>query len=378
MSKTVAYFRPLNLSFCSGQTIQVVRDYLHLSEQGFQVLLYGAPVNGHETGEVYAKLKGSRVRVSSLPLKGHIGRSLSKWPFLARLMLAQTDYVVARDWPRLDWILKRKRLLGAKKVLIELHEDAFPHLLHKDPAIADRYLELGRRLIPQVDGIILTTPAQEALLKRDFPEHAPYAVLPNGVELERWKGAKRAAGNVEHIPITYCGQFTAWKNIDLLFAALQRLPERFVLRIAGGKGDAGSTATIRRLATKYQVDHRIDWRGFVNPDRLVREVISGSGVLALPLGTGIMAEHLTSPMKLIEYMATPIPVVAVNAPSTQALAGDDCVWMSSRDPDDFASAIKNAASAAVGEPRLKKMRRRAEDYDYRVRAKRYADFLTSL
>lgn len=195
-------------------------------------------------------------------------------------------------------------------------------------------------------------------------------VLPNGVEVDRFKKAKR--GN--NFIITYAGQFTRWKNVELLFKALTYLDKRYTLRIAGGKGDDESQRFIEELTKRYHLDGRVDYMGFVRHEEVVERILNGLSVLVLPLGDNIQSRYLTSPMKLFEYMATPIPVVAVNYPSINMIASDKELYLADNDPRDFAEKIKKASNDNVKE-RIERMNILAERYDYRRRAERYHNFI---
>jgi glycosyltransferase involved in cell wall biosynthesis len=379
MTHSIGYSHPLDLHFKSGQTLQVIRDYCHLSKWGYDVTLYGVMTSRADQQEIMRYIEHASVKIITCPFGGKQARSLTKWPFLARMACRRPDYLVTRNWGRLEKILRIKKILGAQTLLIELHEDAFPHLLMDD---SEKKATLHKRLVElllQVDGVILTTPAQEHILTQEFDAYPAYAVLPNGVEFDQWSKAKRHVPDEQKIvPITYCGQFTAWKNIELLFSALKYLPEHFHLRIAGGKNGSDSDTYVNSLADKYGVRGRVDWRGFVAPERLVPEVIDGSGVLLLPLGDNMMSRYFTSPMKLVEYMATSIPVVAVDAPSVRALAGDDTVTLSSCAAEDFAQAVLKAVETLPNDAIFQRMNQRALKYDCKNRAEKMHNFLSQL
>ncbi len=285
--------------------------------------------------------------------------------------------IVSRNYNKMREALFFRPLLGNARFLLERHEDALPHILKTDPAHAEKEKAKYASLLRQADGVILTNPSQQELFDREFADRPATAVLPNGVDINRFSKATRGIDS-DRLVITYAGQFTRWKNLPLLFQALTHLDSRFVLRIAGGKGDQGSLEYIEGLVSLYGLQGRVENLGFVPRDQLIEKVFSGSSALLLPLGDNLESRYFTSPMKLFEYMATPIPVVAVDYPSIRAIAGDDTLFLASNDPLQFARAIQQAVAEATNSPRIQRMQRLAADYSYEQRSKRYHEFIQGL
>jgi glycosyltransferase involved in cell wall biosynthesis len=181
--------------------------------------------------------------------------------------------------------------------------------------------------------------------------------------------------------LTYAGQFTSWKNVPLIFEALQYLPVYFHLRVAGGKENSNlSVDYINELIYRYSLAGRVHYSGFIHPNKLAKEVINGSSILLLPLGDSVIAQYATAPMKLLEYMATSIPIVAVNAPSVIGLAGSDSIFLAKPNAKDFAKVILNTykTKADILKKRIFKQNQIAKLYDYNSRAQKYDTWLDSL
>ena len=151
--------------------------------------------------------------------------------------------------------------------------------------------------------------------------------MPNGLSVKNFSKVKRASLKSRPIVLTYTGQFTSWKNVPLIFEALQHLPKYFHLRIAGGKENSqSSNLYVSNLIGQFNLAGRVKYYGFVHPNALVKKVLNDSHILLLPLDNSTVAQYATSPMKLVEYMATPIPIVAVNAPSVKSLSGTNTIF----------------------------------------------------
>lgn len=374
MKGTVFYYHPLSLNFTSAQTIQVVRDYLHLSRRGYDVHLYGYHDDPQALAEIGRHLAGSRVQLHAWR-RNALTRPLSKLAFLRRLHHSLkgpgNTFLITRTHRKSTEALRLRKASPRLRVLQEFHEEAFAYLFKKN---IDRTAFFA--LVEDLDGIVFTTPAQRQFYEQEAGHRpARHAVLPNGVEIERFRQARHADNGV----LTYLGQFNAWKNVELLFAALARLGPHFTLRIAGGKGDETSRRFIEDLRTKYGLpSERIDYRGFVHPEAVVEDVLDQSQILLLPLGDNLQSRYLTSPMKLFEYMATGIPVLAVDHPSTRLLASNGEIWLAGNDPQAFAGCIEEIVADATWKDRVERMNALAEGYSYENRSRRFDEFLQGL
>lgn len=371
----IYYYFPLKFHFNSGQTIQILRDYKYLSRLGYTLFLYGTFEKKEDLQQVKDYIGEDAIHLLSLRGSGRLCRNLLKIRFFWKMFCDRSEkWVLSRNYNKMKEILSWKRWLGKVRFGLEMHEDALPYMCksslnsHK---MRSRFAQLFRKL----DLLLLTNYSQEPIFKEQFVDLPFYTILPNGVEFDRFHTAERKEiSNQSPIIITYTGQFTRWKNVELLFQALALLPKSYCLRIAGGKNDHASQLFIEELTKKYLLSGRIDFRGFVPPEKLISQVLSGSSVLALPLGDNAESKHFTSPLKLIEYMATTIPVVAVNYPSVYLLTGNDSVFLSHNDPDSFAEAIVKAA-AYQDKERINTMNEIARTHSYENRSQRYHNVL---
>jgi glycosyltransferase involved in cell wall biosynthesis len=363
----IYYFHPLDLSFTSAQTIQVLKDYQHLSQLGHAVFLYGTYQDAQRWREIQQAIDGSSLQVFGLA-HSKWNRARLKIRFLAQMMRdTSAKLVVTRTLGKIRELTRYKRLLRPCKLLFEMHEEAFPYLLGK------KISKQGfQRSIAMADMVLFTGPAQVDLFQQEFNElPRQHLILPNGVELDRFSHARRDVNG----PLSYLGQFNHWKNVQLMFQALRLLPNTVRLRIAGGKNDTASRLYIDQLTEQYNVQGRIDYLGFVPNAEVVEKALDGSSALLLPLGENLQSRYLTSPMKLFEYMATPIPVVAVDFPSIRRLADEQVLYLAAPTAEDFAQAIERAIGDPLAATKLNAMNRLAQSYSHETRARRYDEAL---
>lgn len=374
----IYYFHSLYFNFNSSQTIQVIRDYRYLSDKGFDVTLSGVYDDEQAFNDIKDYIGVHRIKIIVSRGTSKLPRLMSKLRFLLDVIRhsKQKKCFVTRSYHKSREILRYRYFLPNSCVLMELHEHALPFLIQDRKRVNKRSYE---KLFSLIDGLILTNYSQEKVLCDEFSSLPRYSILPNGVETEQFSQAHPPASTSRssRIVITYAGQFSSWKNIELIFQAMVLLDECYQLRIAGGKDNDESKKYIRQLTEKYSLTDRVSFRGFVRPDKLASHVLNGSSVLLLPLGDNIESKYFTSPMKLFEYMATTIPVVAVNHPSVSMITGDDTVFLASTDPKDFARAIREASCCGEDDERIKKMNKIALRYSYENRASHFSDFIRS-
>lgn len=360
----VYYYHPLNLTFSSAQTLQVIKDYCYLSKRNHKIFLYGVYKNKDDLNDILNFVKD----YPDVTLFYSENRLIVKLKFLSAVLKFRSNkIIVTRHYRKTRKILLLKTIANCI-IFQEMHEESFAYLFKNISKIQ------FDRIMHRLDGVIFTNRSQVIFYKKEFAEMPDfrYIVLPNGVEFEKFQKAEICENHI----LTYVGQFNRWKNIELIFAALSLLPEDFSLRIAGGKNDSASREQIDYLIKKYGLKRRVDYKGFVKNSEIVERVLNGSNILLLPLGDNIQSRYLTSPMKLFEYMATKIPVVAVDYPSVSSiLCEKGIIFLSKNDPENFAKQILYAVNAENLNERITKMNRCAVKYSYENRSKRYDKFI---
>ncbi|MFP4487241.1 MAG: glycosyltransferase family 4 protein [Campylobacterales bacterium] len=367
----IYYYHPLSLTFSSAQTLQVVKDYFYLSkEDNYKIFLYGFYSNHKSYQEILEFLQGSSVVLSSKK-ESKINRTISKIQFLKKIIFDKnpSKVIITRSHQKSYEALRYRSMFGSVRIIQEFHEESFPYLLGKK--IQKKSL---LSIYKSLDGVIFTNFSQLKLYEKEFDSiPQKYTILPNGVELERFSLASMKKNYV----LTYLGQFNDWKNVPLLFQTLSLLDQKYTLRIAGGKGDVKSKEYIDKLALKYNVSSRVEYLGFVKNSEIVEKVLNNSNILLLPLGDNIQSKYLTSPMKLFEYMATKIPVLAVNYPSVTSIATDNEVFLSKNNPESFAEKIVEIDKYDKIQNKITLMNKKTKMYSYENRSKQFSNFLSN-
>jgi len=359
------YFHPLSLTFKSAQTIQVVKDYYFLSKLDIKVQIFGTYSEKDEFLAIKEKFSDSELSIIALT-NNSMGKLFSKVIFFKNLVFSkERRVVVTRHYRKLIFANALKKIGFPIKIIHEMHEESFPYFFK-------RKIKKGKiqslLLSKHIDCLVFTNYSQIVLFEKEFnrlPEK--YLVIPNGVEIECFKGVSMANNYV----LTYAGQFNEWKNVELIFNALSLLDAKYTLRIAGGKGGESSKLYIKKLINKYKIDaSRVDYLGFVSNDLIPTKVLDKSNLLLLPLGDNIQSRYLTSPMKLFEYVATKVPILAVDYPSVSLLAKEG-VFLSPNDPYEFAKTIRHICEQSYNEKQFEFANQLAKECSYEVRSLKF-------
>jgi glycosyltransferase involved in cell wall biosynthesis len=147
-----------------------------------------------------------------------------------------------------------------------------------------------------------------------FGFNGPTAIVPSAVDTElftrRWSGGDSST-------VVYVGTLQFWKGLDTLLHALALSPA-LKLRIIGDGTDK-ERAEVRRLIREFALESRVELVGRLPQHQLPAAISNAAcAVHALPPGHAIAA-RFTSPLKLFEYMALGLPIVASDLPSVREI-----------------------------------------------------------
>ena len=136
-------------------------------------------------------------------------------------------------------------------------------------------------------------------------------VVPNGVDVELFRDRPdRARARAElGLPVSarlvcFTGSLRPWHGLDIALAALAALPNDVHLVVAG---DGPVRLELDRRARDLRLDGRVHWLGQVAHSRIPL-VLAACDVALAPYPA--MPGFAFSPLKLYEYLAAGIPVVA--------------------------------------------------------------------
>ncbi len=203
----------------------------------------------------------------------------------------------------------------------------FSRLLHEALARAERVLVLSEYTAGQV-------------MKHCGVERERIRVVPGGVDAPAGKLApetrlrerERLVGEGNEMLLSV-GVLDNRKNVVNSLRALELLPERYRLVLAGGDG-YGSEA-VHEFVRKERLGSRVQWLGYV-PRSTLTTLFQAASALLYPS----LEEGFGFPM--LEAMAHGLPVVTSRTSALPEVGGDAALYADPHDPSDIARKLQSA------------------------------------
>jgi glycosyltransferase involved in cell wall biosynthesis len=230
------------------------------------------------------------------------------------------------------------RLIG-KRVIYDAHEDVPRDILIKNwiPRNLRRPVSLIAAVLEWFTGRILSgVVAATPVIARRFPRSRT-ALVQNFADLSEFSVPDGSARRASHA-IAYVGSVTAERCAIEMIEAVARI-ERFpdARLIIAGKIES-DTLTSRLAEMEGWV--RVDYRGFQSRQGVAGILAEAAAGLAIfhPVQSYIESQ----PVKMFEYMATGLPVIAADFPRFREIVeGNRCgICVPPRDPVAIATAIE--------------------------------------
>lgn len=305
-------YRP-RLPSTRAQAIQVLRTCHALAERGHAVTVLAD--RGQEPDHLWLQmglepLPTLDVQISPFRHPGLAGlwfrRRLKRW------WGGPPGIVLARDKRRLLAAIDR---LGKRQhtIVLETHEHESGDGDAEPMAVESRCLEVSDALVANCGGTLEAWATTHPL---DLPTH----VCHNASHIH----STEPSAPDEHVLVL--GSFRKFKGVDQMIEAMEGLP--FPVRWIGAEHTLD-------VAEHIRLDGPV-------PHAEVQQLVHRARVLVAPLGDNRFSHHLTSPLKLWDYLGTARPIVTAETAAT-----DEIMRMSGTAMHRFEPGNVSAIQAAI-------------------------------
>ena len=217
-------------------------------------------------------------------------------------------------------------------------------------------------------------------------------VIPDGVDLEKFnllvgeqelkfKIREELGLSAKKKIILYAGSFQKWKGVDCLIEAINELkvnPSEIQDKFYGVKlkielvlaGNGPEEENLRLKVNKLRLRDEVVFMGFVERSK-IPELMIAADVLVLPnSGKEKISRVYTSPLKMFEYMAAGVPIVASDLPSIREVLNEEmAVLVKADDAGVMKRGIEKVlAGGREIEAMVKKNKELVKKYTWRRRA----------
>ncbi len=319
-------------------TLIVGLDPLNAMDPADVLAYYGLSAHPHLDIVIIAPLRvpGKRIRMS--------WNGTFRWRALRRLRRLQRhgglDAVICRNLrfiPRLAQSAAGSRT----KVIYEPHR-----VYHYDTgrlqnspesdavgSVSAKYLALEHAVYGEVDGLVVLSHAFADKLNEMFDIAVPVCVARSGAPpIEPVPASER-----DHA-VCYSGQLHPHKGVEVAIEAMKYVnDQRIGLLVVGGNERLD---TVKSFAAAHGLENRVAFTGHVSFREAQR--LAGRAKLAVaPLRTCDQNRYYTSPLKIFEYMAMQVPIVASRLPAVEEVLddGETGILVEPDNPADLAKGI---------------------------------------
>lgn len=201
---------------------------------------------------------------------------------------------------------------------------------------------ITKKLIKKCKGIIAITKGLKDFYTRNGIAKEKIFVAPDGVDLRKFIVglSKEECRDRLNLPkgkkiIAYTGHLYKWKGANILADSASFFGNEYLFVFVGGTFE-----DVKKFKEKYSDSRNILIIG-QKPHSEIPYYLKSADILVLPNSAQEKISRLyTSPMKMFEYMASGVPIIASDLPSIrEILSSDNAILVKSDDPEDLSNNI---------------------------------------
>ena len=241
---------------------------------------------------------------------------------------------------------------GILEVNAPLIDEQRTHRVLVDEQAADAALQ--EQVQAALATICVSDPVRDWVIART--EGTRVFTVPNGVNVHRITPQPESPGAPV---VTFVGTLKPWHGVDVLLRARAQAHKDWQLRIIG---DGPMRAELDDLARSLGID--VDFRGAVAPD-VIPQHMAGTAIGVAPYpAMDTDSDQYFSPLKVYEYMAAGLPVVASRVGQLPEIMGESAYLVPPSDPEALAEALDALVANPVERARVGSDNRRQAEREH--------------
>ena len=316
----------------------VGRDPLNAIEPADVLAYYGLPAHPHLDIDVISPLRvpGKRIRMS--------WNGTFRWRALRRLRRLQNhgglDAVICRNlrfMPRLIQFASKSQTKSIYEPHRVYHYDTGDMRDRPESDVAGsvstKYLALERAVYGEVDGLAVLSRAFAGKLNDLFNIAVPLCVARSGAP-----PIKPVSAEERDHTVCYSGQLHRHKGVEVAVEAMKYVNDQSLrLLVVGGNERLDA---VKSFTASHGLEKRVTFTGHVS-FREAQRLAGRSKLAVAPLRTCDQNRYYTSPLKIFEYMAMQVPIVASRLQAVEEVLDDaeTGILVKPDDPTDLARGI---------------------------------------
>ena len=315
---------------------------VHIQEVVRELIRRGHDVTVHTTragDDIPADLAGlevveTRIEANDPEARERAQQEVSAW-IAARIVTDGADLVYERYSlfsTVLSKVVDATGVAGILEVNAPLIEEQRTHRVLVDEEAAEN--ALSRQVAAATATIAVSDPVRDWVRERTGSERVH--TVPNGVSINRIVPQPEEVGDPV---VTFVGTLKPWHGVTDLLAAAALAEQPWKLRIIG---DGPERAALEEQAAGLGI--KVDFRGAVAPAEMPGQ-LAGSAIGVAPYpDLGGEQQQYFSPLKVYEYLAAGLPVVASEVGQLPQILGELGTLVPPSDPAALAAAIDTLAA----------------------------------
>lgn len=177
---------------------------------------------------------------------------------------------------------------------------------HRDLIHTDLAQQVATQAFQGATALIAVSAGVKAYLAQWVPGNRLF-VMPNGVNPKRFPQNLRRQTTTDQFTIGFVGSLKPWHGLDILVDGLMQLHQNVSEARLLIVGDGPQRAVLEEAITRRHLTSQVKWTGAVDPEA-VSYWLGQMDVAVAPYPAS--ETFYFSPLKVMEYMAAGLPVVA--------------------------------------------------------------------